>query len=84
MATGNDKDLNLALLGRAVKLMREQRSMSIDALAEASGVLRNRLDALEAGQLDPTYELLVKIAVGLGAQPSALVILAERLGSPTD
>lgn len=83
MATGNDKDLNLVPLGRAVTLMREQRRMSIDELAEASGVLRKRLDALEAGRLDPTYELLVEIAVGLGAQPSALVILAERLGSST-
>jgi transcriptional regulator with XRE-family HTH domain len=55
--------------------------MSTDELAQASGVLRERLDALEAGQLDPTYELLLEIADGLGAQPSALVILAEQLDS---
>lgn len=59
--------------------MREQRSMNVDALADASGVRRERIDALETGQLDPTYELLVEIADSLGAQPSELVILAERL-----
>lgn len=58
--------------------------MSAGELAKASGVLREHLDALEAGQLDPTYELLLEIADGLGAQPSALVILAEQLDSPAD
>ena len=64
--------------------MREQRGMSADAVAEASGVGRERLDTLETGQLDPTYEMLVEIADGLGAQPSELVILAERLDTSTD
>jgi transcriptional regulator with XRE-family HTH domain len=84
VAPGNDKHPNLLALGRAVKLMREQRGMSADELAKASGVRRERLDALENGQLDPTYELLVEVAEGLGAQPSALVILAEQLDIPTD
>jgi|NGEPerStandDraft_8_1074529.scaffolds.fasta_scaffold123001_2 transcriptional regulator with XRE-family HTH domain len=53
--------------------------MSADELADASGVIRERIGALEAGQLDPTYELLLEIADGLGTQPSALVILAEQL-----
>jgi DNA-binding XRE family transcriptional regulator len=67
VAPGNDKHPNLLALGRAVKLMREQRDMSVDELAEASAVRRERLDALETGQLDPTYELLVEIADSLGA-----------------
>ncbi len=58
--------------------------MSADELAQASAVRRERLDELEAGQLDLTYELLVGIADGLGAQPSELVILAEQLSSSTD
>jgi transcriptional regulator with XRE-family HTH domain len=64
--------------------MREQRGMSADELAEASGVLRERIGALEAGQLDPTYELLLEIADGLGTEPSALITLAERLQTSTD
>jgi transcriptional regulator with XRE-family HTH domain len=84
VAPGNDKHPTLLALGRAVKLMREQRGMSLSELAETSGVRRERLDALETGQLDPTYELLVEVAESLGAQPSALVILAEQLDIPTD
>ena len=78
------KEPSLLILGRAVKLMREQRAMSADELAASSGILRERIDALEAGQLDPTYELLLEIADGLGIQPSALVTLAERLRASTD
>jgi transcriptional regulator with XRE-family HTH domain len=75
----SDKHPNLLALGRAVVLMREKRGMSAHELAEASEVQLDRLDALETGQLDPTYELLVNVTDGLGAQPSELVILAERL-----
>jgi XRE family transcriptional regulator, regulator of sulfur utilization len=79
LAQSSYKEPNLLILGRAVKLIREQRGMSVDELANASGVLRERIGAVEAGQLDPTYELLLKIADGLGIQPSALVTLAEQL-----
>jgi transcriptional regulator with XRE-family HTH domain len=82
LAPSSYKDPNLLILGRAVKLMREQRGMSAEELANASGILRERIGALEAGQLDPTYELLLDIADGLGTRPSALVTLAERLGAP--
>jgi transcriptional regulator with XRE-family HTH domain len=79
LAQSSYKEPNLLILGRSVKLMREQSGMSADELADASGVIRERIGALEAGQLDPTYELLLEIADGLGTQPSALVILAEQL-----
>jgi transcriptional regulator with XRE-family HTH domain len=72
-------DADLLILGRAVRRMREQQGMSVDALAGAIDVRRQRIDALEAGRLDPTYELLLAIAEGLGVQPSALVTLAEQL-----
>jgi len=59
--------------------MREQRCMSADELAGAARVDRGRIDALESGQLDPTYELLLALADGLGVEVSALVSLAEDL-----
>jgi transcriptional regulator with XRE-family HTH domain len=77
------KNPNLLVLGRAVELMREQQRMSVDELAEASGIPRERIGSLEAGRLDPTYELLSEIADGLGTQPSVLVTLAERLRAST-
>jgi transcriptional regulator with XRE-family HTH domain len=53
--------------------------MSIEQLASAIDVCRRRINALETGGLDPTYELLLAVAEGLGMQPSALVTLAEEL-----
>jgi transcriptional regulator with XRE-family HTH domain len=69
----------LSLLGRAVRQMREQRGMSPDTLADATGMTRQRIDAIETGHLDPTYDLLLALAEGLRSQPSALVALAEQL-----
>lgn len=73
------KDADLLVLGRAIRRMREQQDMSADELAGATGMNRRRIDALESGHLDPTYELLLALADGLGIQPSELVTLAEQL-----
>jgi transcriptional regulator with XRE-family HTH domain len=83
LAQSSYKEPNLVILGRAVKLMREQKGMSVEELAISSGIPSKRIGLLEAGELDPTYELLVEIADGLDIQPSALVMLAERLGAST-
>lgn len=73
------KDADLLVLGRAIRRMRERQGMSADELAGATGMNRQRIDALETGHLDPTYELLLALADGIGIQPSALVTLAEQL-----
>jgi transcriptional regulator with XRE-family HTH domain len=73
------KDADLPALGRAVRRRREQLGMSVDELAGATNISRQRIHALEAGHLDPTYELLLALAEGLGIQPSTLVTLAEQL-----
>ncbi len=72
-------DADLLVLGRAIRQTREQRSMSADKLADATGMERAQVDELEAGHLDPTYELLLALADGLGTQPSSLVTLAEQI-----
>jgi transcriptional regulator with XRE-family HTH domain len=72
-------DANLLVLGRTVRRMREQRGMSIEELAGVTGMRRERVEALEGGRFDPTYELLLALAEGLGIQPSTLVTLAEEL-----
>lgn len=69
----------LSVLGRAIRLTRERRNLSTDELARAIAISRENIEALESGRLDPTYELLVAIAEGLGTQPSTLVVLAEQL-----
>jgi transcriptional regulator with XRE-family HTH domain len=76
-----DRDVtrNLALLGRAIQLEREEHGMTPAELAAAAGVKRRRLAALEAGRHDPTYDLLVSLAQGLGVRLSTFPIRAEAL-----
>ncbi len=87
MSASKQPDPELAGLGHAIRQVREQYGMSKKALAAAAGIEPERLDALEAGQLDPAYDLLIALAAGLGVRPSTLVIRAEQLedtdrGSP--
>jgi transcriptional regulator with XRE-family HTH domain len=69
----------LRALGRAVREQRERRRLSRVALAVAVGVEEQRIRALERGELDPGYELLVALADALGVQSGALVTRAEEL-----
>jgi XRE family transcriptional regulator, regulator of sulfur utilization len=71
----------LASLGKTVRRLREAQGLDVSELAEASGTRPERIQALEAGQFDPTYDLLVALAAALGVQPSALIIRAEELGA---
>ncbi|MHB1537925.1 MAG: helix-turn-helix transcriptional regulator [Solirubrobacteraceae bacterium] len=75
------QDPHLLALGRAVRRVREQKRMSGDELASAVEVTRRCIDALEAGRLDPTFDLLLDIADALDSAASALILLAEGLRS---
>lgn len=69
----------LVVLGRAIGQIRRELGVSAEGLADATDIERRSLSALEAGQLNPTYELLLVLAEGLGIRPSAFVIRAEQL-----
>jgi transcriptional regulator with XRE-family HTH domain len=75
----NEKQ-QLHLLGQAIQSVREAKGLSIEALAAAAEVTSKQLEALEAGRLDPDYELLLGLAECLDTRPSAFVIKAEELG----
>lgn len=79
MSASEHSEPHLVLLGRAVRRIREERGISVDELARASAIHRQRILALETGHLDPTYEQLLALADALGVQPSALVVSAERM-----
>lgn len=70
---------SLVLLGRAIERVREEHGMTPAELAAAAGVKRRRLVALEAGRLDPDYDLLVPLAQALGVRLSTFFIRAEAL-----
>lgn len=71
----------LRALGLAIRERREQRHLSRAELAVAIGVAKERIGALERGQLNPGYELLLALADALGVGVGALVIRAEELAA---
>jgi transcriptional regulator with XRE-family HTH domain len=77
-------DVGAAELGRRVaenlRARRRGRSMSLDDLAQASGVSRAALSQIETCKSNPTVGVLWKIAVGLGI-PFAELIGAPRSGA---
>jgi len=63
-------------LGREIRRRRQAQGMTLEALAESSGVTPNYIGAIEHGQRDPGLSTILKIAQGLR------VPLAELLGLP--
>jgi transcriptional regulator with XRE-family HTH domain len=84
LAESGDIDQNLLVLGLTVRRLREQRDASVEELARACDVDDERIEAIESGRLDPTYELLLALAEGLGVEASALVRLSEELRESKD
>jgi transcriptional regulator with XRE-family HTH domain len=77
-------DVGAAELGRRVaenlRQRRKGRSLSLDDLAQASGVSRAALSQIETCKSNPTVGVLWKIAVGLG-MPISELIGAPRSGA---
>jgi transcriptional regulator with XRE-family HTH domain len=74
-----EKQRDLLFLGQAVRQIREQRGLSTDELATSTGVEQARIQALESGRFNPSYDLLILLAEGLGIRPSAFFIRAEEI-----
>ena len=70
---------HLRSLGQAVRQLREQRGSSSAELAARLGVEEGYVLALEAGERDPDYELLLALARALGVRPATLIGRAEDL-----
>jgi ribosome-binding protein aMBF1 (putative translation factor) len=69
----------LVNLGIAVRELREQQGLSAQDLAGAAGVPLARIAAIEDGQFDPDFELLLMLADGMRVRPSASIRRAEEL-----
>jgi transcriptional regulator with XRE-family HTH domain len=76
---GQREQRYLLALGLAIAEIREERGVSAEQLAGAAGAELAHIHALEAGHVDPTYELLLALADGLGVRVSAFAIRAEAL-----
>jgi transcriptional regulator with XRE-family HTH domain len=74
---GLGDDVGAAELARRVadhvKQLRAERQLSLDQLAQASGVSRAALSQIEGARTNPTLGIVWKVAVGLGVPFQALV-----------
>ena len=71
------RQADLLALGQAVKRRREASGFTLDALAEASGVSRRMVVAIEHGARNPGVRSLFDIAGALGLLLSDLIKDAE-------
>jgi transcriptional regulator with XRE-family HTH domain len=69
------------VVGENLRRLRSQRGLSLEKLAQQSGVSRAMLGQIELGQSAPTINVLWKIASGLGVTFSALLTAQQRSGA---
>jgi transcriptional regulator with XRE-family HTH domain len=74
-----------AHLGRAIRRLREQRGLSIEALAAAADMHPTYLSGIERGHRNPTWTKLSGLAKGLNTTIAAIVREAEtETSNPKD
>lgn len=66
-----DSDEATIDVGNQIRMLRDQRQLSQQALADASGVSRNTLSLIERGQTSPTVSTLKNLASALSVDISA-------------
>lgn len=81
-ADANPKSTDLApIVGANLRKLRTQRGLSLEKLAQKSGVSRAMLGQVELGQSAPTINVLWKIARALDVTFSALISAPEAGGT---
>ncbi len=79
METGSEIDRSV---GNRIRTLRATAGLTLDELAERSGVSRAMLSRVERGESSPTAQLLNRICGGLGVTLSALFAAADQPASP--
>jgi transcriptional regulator with XRE-family HTH domain len=64
-------DINQRIAKR-LNTLREEQGLSLDALAQRSGVSRSNISLIERGQSSPTATVLDKLSAGLGVTVASL------------
>ena len=65
-------------LGTAIRLLREKKGETQEAIAERAGIAVPTLSLIEGGNANPTWATARDIATALGVSISALAKLAEK------
>lgn len=71
MTDNHPRDLNRRI-GDRVKGLRAAKSLSLEQLAQASGVSRSMISLIERGEASPTATVLEKVAAGLDVSLASL------------
>lgn len=66
------------VLGRTVREVRARFDLSQERLGFASGLHRNYVGAIERGEINPTFRVLLRLSSGLTVSLSELFALYER------
>lgn len=66
-----------ARLGRAVRELRARRGLSQEELGFRAGLHRNYVGAIERGEINPTFRVLLKLERGLQLPLSEIIQLWE-------
>jgi transcriptional regulator with XRE-family HTH domain len=66
-----------AALGRAVRLIRDERGISQVQLAADTGFMQSWISHVERGARNPSWNNVVRLAEGLDVSPAELVMRAE-------
>ncbi len=61
------------LLGKRIRMLREQRGLSQEELAYLSGTQTSHISRIELGQNNTTVDVVLRIARGLNIRPSDLL-----------
>jgi transcriptional regulator with XRE-family HTH domain len=70
---------NHTALGRAVRIMRATRGLSQEELGYRARLHRNYIGAIERGEINPTFRVLLKLERGLATPLSELIAKYEEL-----
>ena len=64
---------DLVQLGRIVRRLRNERGISQENLAAVAAVDRTFMGQIERGEVNPSFEVIERIAAGLGIRLSDLI-----------
>jgi len=68
-----------ASLGQAIREVRERQGIDVEAFATASGISQRTITRIEAGDRESDYELIIKLARGLGVRAAEIFGRVEEL-----
>ena len=67
-----NEHVELVRLGKAFRRVREREGVTVAELVVRTGIDARQITALEAGRLDPAFDVMCALADGIGVRSSTL------------